>query len=197
MPLLLSCVFAFFAGAFPTAYLFVKWFKHTDIREHGSGNVGATNAARVLGKKLGALVFLIDFLKGLLPAMILARMVSPSLNLSLPELAEFIGFWAILGHIFTPFLGGRGGKGIATGAGVICAGYPVIFALMILVWTALLFLTRKTISLSSLGAVFSFIVFAVLLDCPPLVIAYAVLLFLIALWTHRSNISRLLQGEGK
>ena len=114
--------------------------------------------------------------------------------ISLPELAELIGFWAILGHIFTPFLGGRCGKGIATGAGVICAGYPLIFFLMLLVWIVLFFATRRTVSLCSLGAIFSFIIFSALFKSPRSVVVYAVILFLLALWTHRSNIFRLLEG---
>lgn len=195
MPILLSFLIAFFIGAIPTAYIFVKCFKNTDIREQGSGNVGATNAARVLGRKLGLLIFAIDFLKGFLPALVLSKITQNPLHLSLAELAEFIGFWAILGHIFTPFLGGRGGKGIATGAGVICAGYPIIFILLLLVWTAIFFAVRRTVSLASLGAIFSFIIFSLLFKSPRSIVIYAVVLFLLASWTHRSNISRWLQGE--
>ncbi|OGW82527.1 MAG: acyl-phosphate glycerol 3-phosphate acyltransferase [Omnitrophica bacterium RIFCSPHIGHO2_02_FULL_51_18] len=195
IPFVFSFLTAFLAGAFPTAYLFVRGLKGADIREHGSGNVGATNAARVLGKKIGILIFAIDFLKGLLPALVLARFTAPVFNLSYPELVEFIGFASILGHIFTPFLGGKGGKGIATGAGAICAGYPPIFALMAMVWFLALFLSRKTISVSSLTAAGSFILFSVMLKCPSTIVSYSILLFLLALWTHRSNIYRLFQGN--
>lgn len=191
----LASIIAFLIGSVPTAYLFVRCVKGTDIREYGSGNVGATNAARVLGKGLGLVVFAIDFLKGLVPALVLARFTAPFFSLSPPELTELIGFAAILGHIFTPFLSGKGGKGIATGAGVICAGYPLIFMLMVAIWSVLLCLTRKTVSISSLGAVASFIPLSLLFRCPPFVQIYSILLFLLALWTHRSNISRLLQGQ--
>lgn len=188
-------VIAFCVGAIPTAYIFVRLLGGGDIREKGSGNVGATNAARVLGRKWGLLIFALDFLKGFLPAFFLARWAGPLLHLSLPELAELVGFGAILGHIFTPFLGGKGGKGIATGAGVICAGYPLIFSLMMLVWVAFFFLSRKTVSLASLGAVASFIPFSILFSFPLFTKAYAIILLLLVLWTHKSNISRLLKGQ--
>lgn len=186
---------AFFAGSVPTAYLFVKAIKRTDIRLHGSGNVGATNAARVLGKKMGLLIFLIDFLKGFLPAVILARVLDGSSSLSYSELAEFIGFGAILGHIFTPFLKGKGGKGIATGAGVICAGYPLILSLMLLIWIIVFFMSRRTVSVGSIVSVASYIPFTILFKTPPGVILFSAVLFILTLWTHRSNIARLFRGE--
>ncbi len=191
MPFVAAFLAAFFTGAIPTAYLFVRLFKGADIRKYGSGNVGATNAARLLGKKMGALIFTIDFLKGFLPALILSRFTAPSFNLSLPELSLLIGLGAVFGHIFTPFLGGRGGKGIATGAGAIGAGFPLILAFMMTVWLLLMRVTRKTVSISSLGAVGSFVIFAVLFNCSGFTISYAVFLFILAVWTHRSNISRL------
>ena len=117
---------AFLAGSTPTAYLAGRSFKRIDIRQYGSGNVGATNAFRVLGKKIGAFVFIIDFLKGSLPVFFLPLLL-PANHLDPKEAGLWIGTGAIAGHVFTPFLGFKGGKGIATGAGVLCGAFPFLF----------------------------------------------------------------------
>src|SRR3989344_8484133 len=118
---------AFTIGSFPTAYVVGRVVKKIDIRQHGSGNVGATNVFRVLGKKYGLLVFAIDFLKGAaavwLVYLLLKNPSSPIASrcpafLTSQSLALWIGLGAILGHVFTPYLRFKGGKGIATGAGV-------------------------------------------------------------------------------
>src|SRR3989338_2661219 len=110
-------VTSFFCGSIPFALIASK-MKGVDIRLHGSGNVGATNAWRVLGKKIGVIVFLADFLKGFLPVFIFDNTaVAHSSKL----LILMIGASAILGHVFSPFLGFKGGKGVATGAGVLAS----------------------------------------------------------------------------
>jgi glycerol-3-phosphate acyltransferase PlsY len=164
--------------------------KNIDIRQHGSGNVGATNAFRVLGKGPGIAVFVVDFLKGYLPVLL-----APDLGVSSQNLI-WIGLAAILGHVFNPWLGFKGGKGIATGAGVLMGLNPLLFLIAIMSWIAV-FLLTKIVSLSSLIAVG--ILFAVSLGEPisPHEKAFFGAVFAFVVWTHRSNIRRLLKGEEK
>ncbi len=185
---------AFFLGALPTAYLMVKRLKGTDIRTQGSGNVGATNALRVLGKGPGALVFLLDFSKGFLPVALFAALwPEPAGQADLPLL---IGLAAILGHIFTPFLGFKGGKGVATGAGVLCAWFPLIFAYAGAVWLVTFILTR-IVSISSLVALVSLIIMSLLLKVSSTSLATLSFISLLIAWTHRYNLARLFQGMEK
>jgi glycerol-3-phosphate acyltransferase PlsY len=182
---------SFFLGAVPTAYLFVKALKKTDIRGQGSGNVGATNAARILGKPLGVLIFTLDFLKGYLPVFFATRFFL----LGTPE-GLWIGLAAILGHIFSPFLGFRGGKGVATGAGVLMASYPTLFFLGAGVWGAVFFLTR-VVSISSLLSISSITIITFFMRLPIQLCIFFVLMTLLIFWAHRSNLQRLIRGEEK
>lgn len=188
----LSFVAAFFCGAIPTAFIIAKKAKGIDIRQHGSSNVGATNAFRVLGKKMGALVFALDLLKGYLPA----KLLSLYFFNNRPELALWIGLGAVLGHVFTPFLSFKGGKGIATGAGALLAAYPLIFLWALLAWV-LVFAVTKIVSISSLAAILSLVLWGKHYQVPDASMAFFVLAAVFLVWTHRSNIQRLLKGEEK
>ena len=183
---------SFFLGSIPTAYLMVLKVKGVDIRRHGSGNVGATNAFRVMGKKYGALVFFIDFLKGLIPAWIAQSYYSGVAQA--PILALAVGVAAILGHIFTPFLGFKGGKGVATGAGALCGVYPWLFLYIFLVWI-LAFLTTRLVSLSSLLAMAVLVPISFWYRQDKAITGVFFGLFLLIGWTHRDNIIRLLQRK--
>ncbi|HXV18899.1 MAG TPA: glycerol-3-phosphate 1-O-acyltransferase PlsY [Candidatus Omnitrophota bacterium] len=189
--LFLACGLAFLVGSIPTAFLAGKYLGRIDIRKHGSGNVGATNAVRVMGKRIGLAVFALDWLKGLLPTVFFAPIF---LNDPSPEARVWVGFCAILGHIFTPFLGFRGGKGIATGGGVICGGYPVIFAIAIGAW-AVCFFTSRIVSISSLVALVALILCAIIFPIPIWGKLYFLTIVLLGAWTHRSNISRIKRGD--
>ncbi len=185
-------VLAYFLGAIPTAYLAGKWFGGLDIRQHGSGNVGTTNAFRVLGKGPGSAVFMIDFLKGALPVYLFKASAIGSLAAS--NLLLCVGLAAVLGHVYTPFLRFKGGKGIATGAGMLASGFPVLFIIVLAVWILTFSITR-IVSVSSMGA-------ALALAIAGLGLGYRIetnLIFIgiavFVLWTHRSNIDRLLKGE--
>ena len=116
MVVFLFMIVAFFVGAIPTALVMGRAFRGIDIREHGSGNVGATNAFRVLGRRLGVCCLCLDILKGLLPVAILPALGGFRPGSAWPEI--LIGVSAVAGHVFSPFLGGRGGKGVATALGV-------------------------------------------------------------------------------
>lgn len=186
-------IFAFCLGAIPTAYWAGKVLKRVDIRQHGSGNVGATNAFRVLGKGIGCGVLIFDILKGALPVCLLVVSGYPEAD---QVLLLMVGFTAVLGHVFTPFLGFKGGKGVATGGGVLLATHPVLFAISMGVW-CLSFLLTKIVSLSSLAAVSALALLAFFW-----VYDLRVRLFFLAIagfvyWTHRANIARLLRGEEK
>ena len=183
-------IISFFLGSIPTAYLAGKSLKNIDIRQHGSGNVGATNAFRVLGKKIGTAVFVLDFFKGFLPSLVFSKIAYSGNR----EMGLWIGVAAILGHIFSPFLKFKGGKGIATGGGVLCAMYPELFVLTFMIWVSVYFLTR-IVSISSLMAMGSLVAMSWLFKLPTSTTILYFIIFIIFIWTHRSNISRLLCGK--
>ena len=184
---------AFLIGSTPTAYLAGRIFKGIDIRHHGSGNVGATNAFRVLGKKIGALVFVIDFLKGILPVCVLPLFLTAN-NLDAREAGLWIGTGAIVGHVFTPFLNFKGGKGISTGAGVLCGAFPLLFLITLVVWLGIFAWTR-IVSISSLVSLVTLVVAAITFRLSGSVIFLFILIMLFIVWTHRSNIIRLIQRK--
>ena len=189
---LISFILAYFIGAIPTAYLFGKYLKKIDIRKHGSGNVGATNALRVLGKSPGIAVFAIDFLKGFLPFLILRKI---NLYGGFGETQViWLGLAPILGHVFTPFLGFSGGKGVATGAGILLAASPLLFGIALSIW-ALFFLITKTVSISSLGAMAALVAFLLFYKLSLNYKLFYLFIFFLLIWTHRSNLKRILKGE--
>ncbi len=183
---------AFLIGSFPTAYLISRYVKGIDIRQHGSGNVGATNVFRVVGKKYGLFVFVIDFLKGAVAVFLTWLLWSDPAAHSV--LGLWIGLGSILGHVFSPFLGFKGGKGVATGAGVLLASFPIIFIYTLLTWVIIFVLTR-TVSISSIIAVFSMTLFAYIMKLDHKVILFFLLAAFLFIWTHQSNIYRLWKGK--
>lgn len=190
---IIGVVIAYLAGSIPSAYLAGK-AHGVDLRKHGSGNLGATNVARVLGVKTGALVFIADVLKGFL-AVYFLPMYTETLR---PELwALVFGVAAIIGHVKPAFLFGRGGgKGVATATGVFLALAIVPMLIAELVWIAVFYFTRYVSLASLLGAA---ILPVAILACSrdprsPVFIA-SVLIALFVYWTHRANIGRLRRGE--
>jgi glycerol-3-phosphate acyltransferase PlsY len=178
---------AYLVGAIPFGLVVGKLFYGVDVRRHGSGNVGTTNVFRVLGKKAGVAVLVCDMLKGFVPAALAATLFDP-------WFAIFIAAAPVVGHIYSIFLKGRGGKGIATGAGVVLALVPVVFAVCLVVWILLLVTTRY-VSVASLTAAVLVPVLTIALREPlPYEIA-GVLVAVIVWWAHRGNIRRLLAGE--
>lgn len=179
-------VFAYLVGAIPFGVVVGKLFYGTDVRQHGSGNVGTTNVFRVLGKKAGVVVLVCDMLKGYVPAVIAAHFFNP-------WAAIFIAAAPVVGHMFSVFLKGRGGKGVATGAGVVAALIPLAFLIILVVWLTLVVTTRY-VSVASLVAAVLVPVFVIAFDHPlPYQIA-AVLVSIIVWWAHRGNIARLVHG---
>jgi len=182
---------AYAAGSIPTAYLAGR-AKRVDLRQHGSGNLGATNAWRVLGWKIGLAVYVIDTLKGALPVLLLPR---PTAN---PEIAALAyGIAAIIGHVRPVFLGFRkGGKGVATAGGVFVALAPAALAVSFAVFVAT-FLASGYVSLGSLCAALvlpiAIAAFSGWRGTPTLLVSIPVSAFVF--WTHRANIGRLRRGE--
>lgn len=193
MPAIVGILISYLAGSIPSAYLAGK-ARGVDLRAHGSGNLGATNVARVLGAKVGVLVFVADVLKGFLPVWILPRYIE-SANLEL--WAVLYGAAAILGHVRPIFLGGRGGgKGVATASGVFLALAFVPLLIAQAVWAAVFYATRY-VSLASLvsAAILPIAILTWWRDpMSPVFIASAIVAGFV-FWTHRANIGRLRRGE--
>jgi glycerol-3-phosphate acyltransferase PlsY len=187
----LALLVAYLVGGIPAAYLAGR-AKGVDLRAHGSGNLGATNAWRVLGWKIGLAVYLFDTLKGALPVLLLPR---PATNPELWGIAY--GVAAIAGHVRPVYLRGKGGgKGVATAGGVFVALAPTAL-LVALATFAVVFLASGFVSLGSLAAAVALPVALLATNggrvTPVLIVAVAVAAFVF--WTHRANIGRLRRGE--
>ena len=180
-------VIAYLVGSIPFGVVIGKLFYGVDVRDHGSGNVGTTNVFRVLGKKAGVAVLVCDMLKGYVPAAIAAAVFNP-------WFAIFIAAAPVVGHIYSVFLKFKGGKGIATGAAVVLALVPLVFAIILAVWIVLV-LTTRYVSVASLAAASLVPVLAIVFDEPlPYKIA-GVLVAVLVWWAHRGNVHRLRAGE--
>ncbi len=193
----LILLIAYLIGSIPTAVLAGKWFRGIDVREHGSGNAGATNAMRVLGSKIGFSVLIIDALKGV-AAVLMALPVKNAFSAE-DQFVVFqliLGAAAILGHVKPVFASFKGGKGVATLVGIVIIFYPEAF-LVCLGLFLFVFITTRYVSLASLAAGIALPVAAILIQdnllMPKLFFAIAVALFVPI--THINNIRRLLRGE--
>lgn len=188
---------AYLLGSIPSAVWAGRLFHGIDVREHGSGNAGATNVIRVLGWKTGIPVLLFDLAKGFLAAM-LPRLLhlAPEGSAAMINLQIFTGFMAIIGHIFPLFAGFRGGKGVAAMFGILLAIHPPV-TLTCLGIFLIIFLITGIVSVSSISAGISFPVFLLILfDTPSLFFKiFSILVALALILTHRKNIKRLIKGE--
>jgi acyl phosphate:glycerol-3-phosphate acyltransferase len=196
IPLLVpSILIGFLLGSVPTGFLIGR-ARGIDLRTQGSKNIGATNAFRVLGARWGGLVFALDVAKGLVAALVprwLAGGATPDAVL-MAELAA--GVASIFGHVFTPWLRFKGGRGVATSLGVFLGIIPVPTALAFLLWVILL-LVSKRVSVGSIGAAlaYPFLVYALAKDVPRgVVTAVTAAVALLVILRHTSNIRRLLSG---
>ena len=196
--ILLTLFIAYLIGSFPTALIAGKLLMKIDIREHGSGNAGATNVFRVLGWKAGLVVLLIDIFKGFasvwwVPGL---AVVNPDIFIYVQILA---GIAAIAGHIWTIFAKFRGGKGVGTAAGVFIGLQPAPVMICLIVFIGVVYKT-KYVSLGSMIAAFLLPIillvqkFFLLVEIPMPMIVLSILLAVLIIVTHRSNINRLIQG---
>lgn len=193
-------VLAYLFGSIPTAVWFGQAFYGVDVREYGSGNAGATNTFRVLGPKAGAIVMLIDILKGWTATNLPYLLDSPIVGTpNSPHFVNFqlaLGVIAVLGHLFPILAGFRGGKGVATLFGMVLAIQPVAALCCVTVFVICLLVTHY-VSLSSILAGFTFplsLAFIIKTSVPSIML-YAIAICALILITHQKNIERLLKGH--
>jgi acyl phosphate:glycerol-3-phosphate acyltransferase len=180
---------SYLLGAIPTSYLVSRILGKIDLRQHGSGNLGATNLYRVLGWKYALPVALFDIAKGAVPVLVFAPQASDSELFALA-----CGVAAILGHVFSIFVGFKGGKGVATAAGVMLALTPLALAVAATVWAIVVLLTGY-VSLGSIAAAIVLPVAVYLLETPtPELLRIDTLVAAGVIFLHRRNIQRLLKG---
>ena len=193
----LVIILAYLTGAIPTSVWVGRWFFNLDIRDHGSGNAGATNTMRVLGVKIGLPVLIFDIFKGWLAVRyVLIFNVFPIGSSNWMNLSIILGILAVLGHIFPVYIGFRGGKGVASIFGVLLALAPVptlcaggVFIILLLLF--------KYVSVGSIAAGISFPVWIWLVFKSPFESLkwFSLLVAVLLIFTHRKNISRLINGQ--
>ncbi len=181
---------SYLVGAIPTSYLAGRFFRGIDLREHGSKNLGATNLYRTLGWRYAIPVGLFDIAKGAVPVLVFAPRVSDSQLFALA-----CGIAAVVGHVFSVFVGFKGGKGVATAAGVMLGLTPAALGVAALVWAALVFATGY-VSVGSIAAAAVFPAAVFLLEHPdrPEILWIDAAVAAGIIWLHRANIRRLLNG---
>ncbi|GAB4341120.1 MAG: glycerol-3-phosphate 1-O-acyltransferase PlsY [Calditrichia bacterium] len=198
--LALAVLISYLVGSFPTAILTGKILKGFDIRQHGSGNAGATNVFRVLGWKAGLFVLLVDMAKGLLATILIYKLALGHVAMDAVLLKIICGLAAVFGHIFTVFAGFKGGKGVGTGAGMIIGLLPGAVLSGLIVFIITVWLTRY-VSLGSILASITVLIYVIVqkwvLGVPvhPALLVFGALIPVLIIFTHRSNIGRLLKGN--
>jgi glycerol-3-phosphate acyltransferase PlsY len=195
---ILIVIISYLLGSIPSGYLVAK-SQGIDIRQHGSKNIGATNVLRVMGKKWGYFVFFCDVLKGFVSVK-LGFLLAGSFGANVTLAGVVAALCCILGHNYPVWLAFKGGKGIATSAGVVIALFPpLIVLLMGIVWL-LVFLLSRYVSLASISAAAALPIAVALLGPYAgindywLVLCFSVVAAALAVWRHRTNITRLLNG---
>ena len=210
--LLIGILGSYLIGSLPFGFWIAR-MRGIDIREHGSGNIGATNIFRILGPPTGIMVFLLDILKGYAPVAIGKVMIELKFKFVTPPLIEhadhhqfistacvLFALSAVIGHNYTFWLGFKGGKGIATSAGVMLAFMPGVFAGSLIFWV-LVFLLSRYVALASMVAAVSIplqvYIFSIIEDTPHNIpkLVFGFFAAIMAIWRHRSNISRLMAGK--
>ncbi|WP_437200745.1 glycerol-3-phosphate 1-O-acyltransferase PlsY [Planctomicrobium sp. SH664] len=193
-------VLAWLMGSIPCSLLIARYAKGIDLRQHGSGNIGATNVARVLGWKWGFLAFLFDALKGALPVLLIPKLLPVGDELVVHQ-KVVCGALAMLGHMAPPWLRFRGGKGVATGLGVAAVLSPWASGAALLTFIVIVGVTR-IVSMASMVAVLTFAITQVILWGPELFSSrywslglFSLLAPLGIIFRHRTNLVRLWRGE--
>lgn len=193
-------ILSYLIGSIPTSIFAGRILRGIDIRDYGSGNAGATNTARVLGFRAGLVVGLIDVIKGFSPTFFFAWWFSDQVGISADILQILCGLAVILGHIFTVFASFRGGKGVNTALGVFLGLAPLPTLIAFAVWLVL-FLSTGYVSLGSIVAPFAVPLMIIVQGrlfgwgISPSILGFSLVTWLIIVWTHRSNIGRLLKGQ--
>jgi len=190
-------VLAYLIGSIPTSVWVSQLFFKKDIRDYGSGNAGATNTFRVLGSKAGIFVFLFDFIKGFI-SVDLAYLIASYQHdpIGLTNFQVILGIAAVLGHIFPIWANFRGGKGIATLFGMILAIQPLVALCLVFIF-ALMLITTRYVSLSSISASLAFPILILFIFREPEIMyrIFAIAAALMVVLSHHKNINRLLSGK--
>ncbi len=192
--IIIAVICSYLLGCIPTSFIFGKLIKKIDIRQYGSHNVGATNAIRVLGLKIGIVTLIIDIAKGFFAIQIGKLIIQNPENI----LIICLGLAAILGHIFTVFLNFKGGKGVATFAGVLIALAPIPFLIALLIFILIVWITRY-VSLGSILAGIVLLIVEIIInirnsfsELEYLIFFFVIVMFIII--RHQKNINRLISG---
>jgi glycerol-3-phosphate acyltransferase PlsY len=180
--IIISC---YLLGSIPFGYIVGKLFKKVDIREYGSGNIGATNALRILGPSLTSLVVIGDIGKGIFSIYLIQY-----LNIDNLLILTIAGLAVICGHDWSIFLGFKGGKGIATTLGVVFALNPTI-SILALIIGGVVVITTRYVSLASIFVVISIFIFTILFKQPYEFIIFSALIMILGIFKHKENIQRL------
>ncbi|MBM3245901.1 MAG: glycerol-3-phosphate 1-O-acyltransferase PlsY [Candidatus Omnitrophica bacterium] len=199
--IILAIVVSYLVGSIPTAFIFGRILKGIDIRKFGSGNVGATNALRVLGKTAGIAVLALDILKGFAMVVFLGDFIAAK-NPAIPEeiIRVILALTVVAGHNWTIFLGFKGGKGVATTFGVLAglalkvAGLKAVVGLAILTWVAV-FIIARIVSIASVCTGLSLPIYMALFHQSFILIFLSIILSLSILLRHKSNLKRLFHGR--
>jgi glycerol-3-phosphate acyltransferase PlsY len=193
-------VLCYLLGSIPTAIISGKLLKNIDIRTQRIGNAGATNVFRVLGWKAGMAVLFIDFAKGLIATIFIYKIASGQVSIGEELLQIIAGLSAVFGHIWTIFAGFKGGKGVGTGAGMVVGIVPGAVLAGLIVFILVVALTRY-VSLGSMLASLSIPLYLFLnhfllnKQSSSLILIFGIFIPLLIIFTHRSNIKRLLNGN--
>jgi len=195
---ILWLIIAYLIGSIPTGYLVAERVRGVDIREHGSGNIGATNVFRVVGKGWGCAVLAVDIFKGWIVTSMLGTTAGAFGQLS-PVLRQFLfGAAAIAGHTWTPWLQLKGGKGVATACGALLGIFPVATIIALLIW-AICFVLWHYVSLASIVAASTFpillLIFYRYIESFGGVFLISLALAALLIYNHKANIGRLVRGE--
>lgn len=184
---ILLLIFSYLFGSIPFSLFISKTFYKIDLREHGSGNIGTTNTFRILGKKAGIVVLILDLLKGAIPVSV-AMLVSTDVDFPV----VIFGVVAAIGHVYSIFLKFKGGKAVATGGGAILAANPIIFLVLIATFLITLKIS-KYVSLSSVFAAIALII-SVMFTGDLFMIGFGIILGIIVIVKHISNMKRIKDG---
>jgi glycerol-3-phosphate acyltransferase PlsY len=184
---LLLIIASYFIGAVPTGVILAKAFSGRDIRQEGSGNIGATNVTRVLGKKVGALTLAGDLLKGFIPVWAGYHLISSL------EVVCLMGLAAFLGHLFPIYLGFKGGKGVATALGVFLYLSPIVILIEVIIFAFVVGIW-KYVSLGSIIAAAAMPLLLMMIAFPKPIVLLSIVFAILIIIKHRSNIQRLLSG---
>jgi glycerol-3-phosphate acyltransferase PlsY len=192
MKLFLVLLFSYLLGSIPNGYIFGMRFAGKDIRNYGSGNVGATNVARVAGYKIGLLVAILDIAKGYISVLIAQYFLLPEYSMTFVFIAAIL---AIIGHNWSIFLSLNGGKGVATSVGIILRLFPYSLLILFIVWILMIVLTKMVSVGSILGAVSLPISVAFIYSTATPYIIFSSIITLLIIFSHRSNIKRIINGN--